>query len=160
MSLADLQSGMHKKFSEILLKNYCLDLPKNLEDFEFFENFLAQNNAKIAGIFIEPIVQCAGGMKFHTPQILEKILELSRKYNILTIVDECATGFYRTGKKFAFKHSKYHPDILCVGKALTGGVVGLSATLTSNKIFEKFLPSRCRVFLLLRLLLEALLYCF
>ena len=139
MSLADLQSGMHKKFSEILLKNYCLDLPKNLEDFEFFENFLAQNNAKIAGIFIEPIVQCAGGMKFHTPQILEKILELSRKYNILTIVDECATGFYRTGKKFAFQHSKYHPDILCVGKALTGGVVGLSATLTSNKIFEKFL---------------------
>ena len=141
MSLADLQSGMHQKFSELLLKNYCLDIPKNLEDFEFFENFLAEKNSEIAGIFIEPIVQCAGGMKFHSPQILEKIFEICNKYEILTIVDECATGFYRTGKKFAFKHTKYHPDILTVGKALTGGVVGLSATLTSNKIFEKFLDN-------------------
>ena len=141
MSLADLQNGMHQKFSNLLLQNFCLDLPKNLEDFEFFENFLKEKNLEIAGIFIEPIVQCAGGMKFHSPQILEKIFEISKKYNILTIVDECATGFYRTGKKFAFKHTKYHPDILTVGKALTGGVVGLSATLTSNKIFEKFLDN-------------------
>jgi len=141
MSLADLQSGMHQKFSNLLLKNYCLDLPKNLEDFTFFENFLVEKKLEIAGIFIEPIVQCAGGMKFHSPEILEKILELSKKYEILTIVDECATGFYRTGKKFAFKHTKYHPDILTVGKALTGGVVGLSATLTTNKIFEKFLDN-------------------
>ena len=141
MSLADLQNGMHQKFANLLLQNFCLDLPKNLEDFEFFENFLKEKNLEIAGIFIEPIVQCAGGMKFHSPQILEKIFEISKKYNILTIVDECATGFYRTGKKFAFKHTKYHPDILTVGKALTGGVVGLSATLTSNKIFEKFLDN-------------------
>ena len=141
MSLADLQNGMHQKFSNLLLQNFCLDLPKNLEDFEFFENFLKEKNLEIAGIFIEPIVQCAGGMKFHSPQLLEKIFEISKKYNILTIVDECATGFYRTGKKFAFKHTKYHPDILTVGKALTGGVVGLSATLTSNKIFEKFLDN-------------------
>ena len=141
MSLADLQNGMHQKFANLLLQNFCLDLPKNLEDFEFFENFLKEKNLEIAGIFIEPIVQCAGGMKFHSPQILEKIFAISKKYNILTIVDECATGFYRTGKKFAFKHTKYHPDILTVGKALTGGVVGLSATLTSNKIFEKFLDN-------------------
>jgi adenosylmethionine-8-amino-7-oxononanoate aminotransferase len=141
MSLADLQSGMHQKFSELLLRNYCLDLPKNLEDFEFFENFLAQKKSEIAGIFIEPIVQCAGGMKFHSPKILENIFEIAKKYDILTIVDECATGFYRTGKKFAFMHTKYHPDILTVGKALTGGVVGLSATLTSNKIYEKFLDN-------------------
>jgi adenosylmethionine-8-amino-7-oxononanoate aminotransferase len=132
---------MHQKFSNLLLKNYCLDLPKNLDDFTFFENFLAEKKSEIAGIFIEPIVQCAGGMKFHSPQILEKIFEIAKKYDILTIVDECATGFYRTGKKFAFMHTKYHPDILTVGKALTGGVVGLSATLTSNKIFEKFLDN-------------------
>ena len=141
MSLADLQSGMHQKFSNLLLENYCLDLPKNLADFEFFENFLVEKKIEIAGIFIEPIVQCAGGMKFHSPQILEKIFELAKKYDILTIIDECATGFYRTGKKFAFKHTKYHPDILTVGKALTGGFMGLSATLTSNKIFEKFLDN-------------------
>ncbi len=141
MSLADLQSGMHQKFSELLLKNYCLDVPKNLEDFTFFENFLAEKKSEIAGIFIEPIVQCAGGMKFHSPQILEKIFEIAKKYDILTILDECATGFYRTGKKFAYMHTKYHPDILTVGKALTGGIVGLSASLTSNKIFEKFLDN-------------------
>ena len=141
MSLADLQSGMHQKFSNLLLKNYCLDIPKNLEEFTFFENFLAEKKSEIAGIFIEPIVQCAGGMKFHSPQILEKIFEIAKKYDILTILDECATGFYRTGKKFAFMHTKYHPDILTVGKALTGGVVGLSASLTSNKIFEKFLDN-------------------
>jgi adenosylmethionine-8-amino-7-oxononanoate aminotransferase len=141
MSLADLQNGMHQKFSNLLLQNFCLDLPKNLEDFEFFENFLAEKKSEIAGIFIEPIVQCAGGMKFHSPKILENIFEIAKKYDILTIVDECATGFYRTGKKFAFMHTKYHPDILTVGKALTGGVVGLSATLTSNKIFEKFLDN-------------------
>jgi adenosylmethionine-8-amino-7-oxononanoate aminotransferase len=141
MSLADLQSGMHQKFSKLLLKNYCLDLPKTLDDFTFFENFLAQKKLEIAGIFIEPIVQCAGGMKFHSPEILEKIFEICKKYEILIIVDECATGFYRTGKKFAFKHTKFYPDILTIGKALTGGVVGLSATLTTNKIFEKFLDN-------------------
>lgn len=141
MSLADLQSGMHQKFANLLLQNYCFDVPKNLADFAFLENFLAKKKSEIAGIFIEPIVQCAGGMKFHSPQILEKIFEIAKKNNVLTIVDECATGFYRTGKKFAFMHTKYHPDILTVGKALTGGVVGLSATLTSNKIFEKFLDN-------------------
>ncbi len=74
MSLADLKTGMHQKFSNLLLKNYCLNIPKNLEDFEFFENFLAEKKSEIAGIFIEPIVQCAGGMKFHSPQILEPLV--------------------------------------------------------------------------------------
>ena len=141
MSLADLQNGMHQKFSNLLLKNYCFDLPKNLSDLNFIENFLTEKKSEIAGIFIEPIVQCAGGMKFHSVEILEKIFEIAHKNHILTILDECATGFYRTGKKFAYNYMKFHPDILTVGKALTGGVVGLSATLTSNKIFEKFLDS-------------------
>lgn len=139
MSLADLQSGMHQKFAPLLLQNFCLDLPQNADDLKNFENFLEQNHKILAGIFIEPLVQCAGGMKFHSPQILEKILEISKKNQVLTIIDECATGFYRTGKRFAYFYTQFKPDILTVGKALTGGFVGLSATLTTNEIYEKFL---------------------
>jgi len=139
MSLADLESGMHKKFSKLLLSNFCLDIPKNNEDFINFEKFLFDNKKNIAGIFIEPLIQCAGGMKFHSVESLNKIFEICQKYHILIIADECATGFYRTGKKFAYMHTNFKPDILTVGKALTGGVIGLSATLTSQRIFDKFL---------------------
>ncbi len=138
MSLADLQSGMHKKFSGYLIENFCHKLPANENDFVKFENFIAKNHSQIAGIFIEPLVQCAGGMKFHNVKTLDKIFEIAKKYNIITIVDECATGFYRTGKKFAFMHSKYKPDILLVGKALTAGYMGLSSTLITDEIFTKF----------------------
>lgn len=138
MSLADLESGMHQKFSSNLLKNFCVKIPENEDDFMEFEDFIVKNNFEIAGIFIEPLVQCAGAMKFHSIKTLEKIFAIAKKYKILTICDECATGFYRTGKKFAFLHTKFKPDILLVGKALTAGYIGLSATLTSNAIFEKF----------------------
>lgn len=90
-------------------------------------------------MFIEPLVQCAGGMKFHSADILKKIFLISKKYNLLFICDECATGFYRTGKKFAFEHAEIKPDILVLGKALTGGMLTLSATLTSKEIYQKFL---------------------
>ncbi len=139
MSLADLDSGMHKKFQKILLKNFCLDLPKNQNDLDFFEDFIKKNKKELAGIFIEPLVQCAGGMLFHEVQILESIYKIIKKHDVIFIADECATGFYRTGKKFACDHAKITPDILIVGKALTGGVVTLAATLVSEKIFEKFL---------------------
>jgi len=139
MSLADLSDGMHQKFEKILLKNFSLELPQSEKDFAQFEKFLAENKKTIAGIFIEPLVQCAGGMKFHDAKILEKIFTLSKKYNIIFIADECAVGFYRTGKKFAFNHAKIQPDILILGKALTGGTMTLAATLASKNIFNKFL---------------------
>ena len=138
MSLADLNSGMHQKFSGNLLENFCLKLPKQDDDFIEFENFIAKNHPQIAGIFIEPLVQCAGGMKFHNIATLDRIFAIAKKHKIITICDECATGFYRTGKKFAFLHTKFKPDILLVGKALSAGYMGLSATLTSNEIFDKF----------------------
>jgi len=139
MSLADLSSGMHKKFEKILLKNFSLELPKNQKDLHKFEKFLAENHAKIAGIFIEPLVQCAGGMKFSSAAILKEIHRLSNKYNILFIADECAVGFYRLGKKFSCDFANIKPDILILGKALTGGFLTLAATLVNKNIYQKFL---------------------
>lgn len=139
MSLADLSSGMHKKFEKLLIKNFCLDLPKNQNDLNKFEKFVIKNKNILAGIFIEPLVQCAGGMKFHNAEILKAIFDISKKHQILFIVDECAVGFYRTGKKFAFNYANITPDILILGKALTGGVVSLAATLTNEEIFNSFL---------------------
>ncbi len=139
MSLADLSDGMHQKFSKILLQNFSLDLPQNKNDLDKFENFVKKNHHEIAGVFMEPMVQCAGGMKFHSPEILKEIFTITKKYNLLFIADECAVGFYRTGKKFACDHTSIKPDIMVLGKALTGGCITLAATIVSEKIFESFL---------------------
>ena len=139
MSLADLNSGMHQKFSKILLQNFSLDLPRNQNDLEKFEEFIVKNKNILAGIFIEPLVQCAGGMVFHDAEILKEIFRITKKHQILFVADECAVGFYRLGKKFAFNYANISPDILVLGKALTGGLMTLAATLVSEKIFEKFL---------------------
>ena len=141
MSLADLDSGMHKKFKNYLPKNYNLKLPKNREDFLEFENFIKNNGNKIAGIVIEPLVQCAGGMKFHKADILQKIYQITKKYQLLFIADECAVGFYRTGKFFACNHANISPDIMVLGKALTGGFMTLAATVTTDEIFNQFLSN-------------------
>lgn len=139
MSLADLNSGIHEKFKDILLNNYSLKLPENEDELNYFEEFLKEKQNLIAGIFIEPVVQCAGGMKFVSTRITKEIYLLAKKYNILFIADECAVGFYRTGKKFGFTHSNIKPDILVIGKALTGGIMTMSATLTTNEIYNSFL---------------------
>jgi adenosylmethionine-8-amino-7-oxononanoate aminotransferase len=139
MSLADLSDGMHQKFAPLLLQNFSLDLPQNDEDFTRFEQFVIEQKNILAGIFIEPLVQCAGAMKFHSAETLRRIYDIAKKHEILFIADECAVGFYRTGMRFACDAAKIIPDILVLGKALTGGVMTLAATLTSEKIFEKFL---------------------
>jgi adenosylmethionine-8-amino-7-oxononanoate aminotransferase len=130
---------MHQKFSKILLQNFSLDLPCNQNDLEKFEEFIVKNKNILAGIFIEPLVQCAGGMVFHDAEILKEIFRITKKHQILFVADECAVGFYRLGKKFAFNYANISPDILVLGKALTGGLMTLAATLVSEKIFEKFL---------------------
>lgn len=139
MSLADLNSGMHQKFKNILLENFSLDLPQNKNDLDKLEIFIKENKNILAGIFVEPLVQCAGGMVFHDPKILKEIFSIAKKYDILFIADECAVGFYRTGKKFACDFANIKPDILILGKALTGGTVSLAATLVNEKIFKSFL---------------------
>jgi adenosylmethionine-8-amino-7-oxononanoate aminotransferase len=139
MSLANLENSMSQKFSNILIKNFCLDLPRNFEELNFFEDFLNKNHHQIAGLFIEPMIQCAGGMIIQDQKILSEIFAICRKQKILIIADECASGFYRTGKKFAYEFAKNSPDILCLGKALTGGMMTLSATLTTSEIYQSFL---------------------
>ncbi len=139
MSLADLNSGMHQKFANLLLQNFSLDLPQNTQDLIEFENFIVAHKSQLAGIFVEPMVQCAGGMVFGDAQILRQIFLIAKKHQILFVADECAVGFYRLGKKFGCDFAEISPDILTLGKALTGGFVGLAATLTTNEIFETFL---------------------
>jgi adenosylmethionine-8-amino-7-oxononanoate aminotransferase len=141
MSLADLNSGMHQKFEKILLKNFSINLPQNQNDLNEFEDFIKKNKNILAGIFIEPLVQCAGGMKFYGVEILREIFNIAKKHDVIFIADECAVGFYRTGKKFACDHAKIKPDILVLGKALTGGTITLAATLVSQKIFKSFLSN-------------------
>ncbi|MBM3579548.1 MAG: adenosylmethionine--8-amino-7-oxononanoate transaminase [Alphaproteobacteria bacterium] len=133
MSLADLSDGMHKKFEKLLLSNFSLPLDVNQ-----FEDFVKKNKNILAGVFVEPMVQCAGGMRFYSAEVLREIFLIAQKHDVLFIADECATGFYRTGKKFAYDHAKISPDILIVSKALTGGTIGLAATLVKEKIFTEF----------------------
>ncbi len=139
MSLADTKRGMHRKLSNYLMKNYNIDLPTNERKLKQFDDFLKHNQSTIAGIFIEPLVQCAGGMKFHSPETLKAIYDITKKYNLLFIADECATGFYRTGKYFACDHANISPDMMIIGKALTGGFMTLAATIVSDEIYNQFL---------------------
>ena len=139
MSLCDPESGMHAKFKNYLPNQLTTKLPITRTDLKNFEDFVKLHHQTSAAIIIEPLVQCAGGMKFHSKTILEKISSIAKKYDILLIFDECATGFYRTGKKFAFHHTNITPDILIIGKALTGGIMTLAATLTTDKIYNQFL---------------------
>lgn len=139
MSLADTKRGMHRKFSTYLMKNYNVPLPTNEKGLKQFDDFLRHNQYTTAGVFIEPLVQCAGGMKFHSPEILKAIYDITKKYNLLFIADECATGFYRTGKYFACNHAEITPDMMIIGKALTGGFMTLAATIVSDEIYNQFL---------------------
>ena len=111
-------------------------IPETEEEFVAFEGFLAENHTEIAGSIIEPLLQGAGGMKFHEPAKILKLWKLLKKYEVLVIADECATGFYRTGAKFAFKKIGLEPDILVLGKALTAGYVPFAATVAKEFIFQ------------------------
>ena len=100
---------------------------------------LARVSHELAAMIIEPLVQGAGGMRFHGAEILAALHALARKHGILFIADEIATGFWRTGRAFACEEAGISPDILCLGKALTGGTIGMGATLASEEIFASFL---------------------
>ena len=139
MAICDPDEGMHSLFKGYLNKNFMLKIPEDKTEQNNFIKLLKKYKNKIAGIIIEPLVQGAGGMIFHSTSTLNFIYKIKKENDIILIYDEIATGFYRTGSMFAFQQSKSIPDILCIGKALTGGVMSLAATIASNKIFNAFL---------------------
>jgi adenosylmethionine-8-amino-7-oxononanoate aminotransferase len=143
MSVCDPITGMHSAFEKILHKNIFAEAPGCDYDAEWDEGYIAdfaskleQNHKEIAAVILEPIVQGAGGMRIYSPHFLRAVRALCDEYDVLLILDEIATGFGRTGKLFAYEHANISPDILCVGKALTGGYMSLAATLTTKKVMR------------------------
>ena len=142
MSLADPETGMHRVLNHYTPEQYVFDIPNNSTDLSSLAESLQEIKEMVAGLVIEPLVQAAGGMKFHSPEMLAEIHRLCKKHSILFIADEIATGFGRTGSMFACEEAGITPDIMCLGKALTGGMVGLAATLATEEVFEAFLSDR------------------
>jgi adenosylmethionine-8-amino-7-oxononanoate aminotransferase len=140
MAVSDPARSMHRAFREILPRNFVVDVPpargRTIENLDRLLGHLAHETA---AMIIEPLVQGAGGMRFHAPETLAALARMAKKHDILFIADEIATGFWRTGHRFACDAADVRPDILCVGKALTGGNITMGATLATEAVFEAFL---------------------
>jgi len=144
MAVCDPERGMHGLFRGVLPEHLFAEPPASVsqdgscqggnDGFDSMENLLRINAQEVAAVILEPIVQGAGGMRIYSPSYLTKLRVLCDELNILLIFDEIATGFGRTGRLFASEHAGIAPDIMCVGKALTGGYCTLAATLTTDKV--------------------------
>jgi adenosylmethionine-8-amino-7-oxononanoate aminotransferase len=138
MAVSDPEDGMHALFAALLPQQIVVDLPDTDERFAALDALLAQRADEIAGIIVEPLVQGAGGMRFHDASVLQRLRTLADRYQILLIFDEIFTGFGRTGTMFACEAAGVAPDIVTLSKALTGGTLPLAATIASRKVFDAF----------------------
>ena len=143
MSVCDPVSGMHHLFTGVLAKQLFAEAPTARSDEQWDDSQIASLKSRIkthhhelAAVILEPIVQGAGGMRMYAPEFLRQVRVLCDAYDLLLIVDEIATGFGRTGTMFACEQAVIEPDIMCVGKALTGGYMSLAATLCSAEVCE------------------------
>ncbi|MBN2809136.1 MAG: adenosylmethionine--8-amino-7-oxononanoate transaminase [Deltaproteobacteria bacterium] len=143
MSVCDPVNGMHHLFSDLLMPQVFARAPQipfagvwDESEMDELKELLAIHHQELAAIILEPIVQGAGGMRFYHPQYLSRVRALCDEYDLLLIADEVATGFGRTGELFACNHAQVTPDILCLGKALTGGYLSFAATLCKSFVCE------------------------
>jgi adenosylmethionine---8-amino-7-oxononanoate aminotransferase len=138
MSVCDPDAGMHTSLRAYLPAQIFAELPRTAQGRDAFDALLTVHAHEIAAVIVEPLVQGAGGMRFHTPGELAQIAAAAQRHGLLLIADEIFTGFGRTGTMFACEQAEVAPDILCVSKALTGGTIGLAATLAARTVFEAF----------------------
>jgi adenosylmethionine---8-amino-7-oxononanoate aminotransferase len=154
MSVTDPDNSMHKIYKGFLPEHIFVDSPQlgfhdqwDEAEMAGFIHVLEQTHTEIAAVILEPIVQGAGGMRIYHPNFLRNVRKLCHHYGLLLIIDEIATGFGRTGKLFACQHADIQPDIMCVGKALTGGYMTLAATLTTKHVADTVCSGEANCFM-------------
>lgn len=138
MTVCDPEEGMHSLFAGVMPDQVIADLPRDAESEAALDALLAQRGHEIAAILVEPLVQGAGGMLLHPPEVVRTLRRLADKHGVLLVFDEIFTGFGRTGTLFAMQSAGIEPDIVTLSKALTGGTLPLSAAVASKKVFEAF----------------------
>ena len=138
MAVCDPEEGMHSLYRGMLAEHDIVDLPQGEAELAALEDHLERHAPRLAGILVEPLVQGAGGMLLHDPEVLRRLRRLADRHGLLLIFDEIFTGFGRTGSMFAFEQAGIRPDILTLSKALTGGTLPLAATVASSRVFDAF----------------------
>ena len=138
MSVCDPEEGMHRLFGPMLQEQLVVSLPNDEQAAREFDRVVAAHAHELTAVIVEPLVQAAGGMKFHAPATLERVAATARRFDLLLILDEIAVGFGRTGTLFACEQAGVVPDIITLSKALTGGTMPLAATVASKRVYEAF----------------------